>query len=296
MPVPRSAAPVAIAALVLWVTAPATLAGQEADAAVAGEGTGRAVPESVAGPAAPVDTAGALLRGSDLPWAGALAGSLALAAAGPGLDEDVAREASADPGGLGGIVADGGDVAGSPWLDYGAAAGAFAVSRAAGWDEAGRVAVRVLVALAATDVSTGGLKVAFGRARPGADRPEGARLDAGRFDPVSFDEERRSLPSGHTARMFAVASTLDRELGDRAPWLPWVAYPVAGLTGAGRVIEREHWVTDVVSGAALGLLTSRVAGRLFRRGEEPTAGISGPRPWVASRDGAFALGVTLPAP
>jgi membrane-associated phospholipid phosphatase len=187
-------------------------------------------------------------------------------------------------------------VAGSLWLDYGAAAGTYAVSRAAGWDEAGRVAVRVLVALAATDAATGGLKVAFGRARPGADRPDGAPLDADRFDPVSFDRERRSLPSGHAARMFAVASTLDRELGDRAPWLPWVAYPVAGLTGAGRVIEREHWVTDVVSGGILGLLTSRVAGRVFRREEERTEGSSAPRPWAVARGDAVAVGITLPTP
>lgn len=290
MPVPRAAALVALAALLVSVAAPGAVDGQRADTVATGLGPG-AVPAP-----APADD-DAVLRGSDLPWAGALAGSLGLAVTGPGLDEDLAREASADPGGLGGAVADAGDVAGSVWLDYGAAGGIFAVSRAAGWEEAGRVALRALLALAATDAATGGLKVAFGRTRPGADRPDGARLDADRFDPVSFDEDRRSLPSGHTARMFALASTLDRELGDRAPWLPWVAYPVAGLTGAGRVIEREHWVTDVVSGAALGLLTSRVAGRLFRQEEGRSAGRSGPRPWVASGGGgALAVGVTVRTP
>lgn len=287
MPVPRAAALVALAALVVSVAAPAAVTGQAADTVAPGLG-----PAAVPAPA-PAADGGPLLRGSDLPWAGALAGSLGLAATGPGLDEDLAREASADPGGLGGAVADAGDVAGSVWLDYGAAGGIFAVSRAAGWEEAGRVALRALLAMAATDAATAGLKVAFGRARPGADRPDGARLDADRFDPVSFDEDRRSLPSGHTARMFALASTLDRELGDRAPWLPWVAYPVAGLIGAGRVIEREHWVTDVVSGAALGLLTSRVAGRLFRQEEGRSAGRSGPRPWVVSGGGALAVGVTV---
>lgn len=290
MPVPRAAALVALAALLVSVAAPGAVDGQRADTVATGLGPG-AVPAP--DPAADGDP---LLRGSDLPWAGALAGSLALAVTGPGLDEDLAREASADPRGLGGAVADAGNVAGSVWLDYAAAGGIFAVSRAAGWEEAGRIALRALLAVAATDAATGGLKVAFGRARPGADRPDGARLDADRFDPVSFDEERRSLPSGHTARMFALASTLDRELGDRAPWLPWVAYPVAGLTGAGRVIEREHWVTDVVSGAALGLLTSRVAGRLFRQEEGGSAGSSGPRPWVVSGGGVLAVGVTVRTP
>lgn len=293
MPVPPAAALVALAALSLSFAGPAPVAGQEADTVATGLGL-RAVPAP-----APAD-GGPLLRGSDLPWAGALAGSLALAVTGPGLDDDLARGASADPAGVGGAVADAGEMAGSVWLGYGGAAGAFAVSRAAGWPEAGRIALRAVVALAATDATTAGLKVAFGRGRPGADRADGAPLDADRFDPVSFDEDRRSLPSGHAARMFALASTLDRELGERAPWLPWVAYPVAGLTAAGRVIGREHWATDVVSGAALGMLTSRIAGRLFRQGKEgaggKSGGASGPIPWVASGGDALAVGVSVRTP
>ena len=40
-------------------------------------------------------------------------------------------------------------------------------------------------------------------------------------------------------------------------WVPWVAYPIASLVGWSRVQDDEHWASDVVAGAALGLWTAR---------------------------------------
>jgi membrane-associated phospholipid phosphatase len=66
--------------------------------------------------------------------------------------------------------------------------------------------------------------------------------------------------------MFALASTLSRELGHQAPWVPYVAYSAAALTGVSRVVGKRHWVTDVLAGAAAGLFAGHFVGRLH--GEE----------------------------
>ena len=95
--------------------------------------------------------------------------------------------------------------------------------------------------------------------------------------------------------MFALAGTVDRLLGDDAPWVPWVAYPVAALTGASRVVGREHWVTDVVAGAAAGLFASEVVGRLH---DEPGRGgwLSELRPFAAPAGdgGGLLVGAGVP--
>jgi len=44
--------------------------------------------------------------------------------------------------------------------------------------------------------------------------------------------------------------------------VPFLVYPVATATAVSRVVGRKHWVTDVVAGAAIGLFSSKVVGRL----------------------------------
>jgi len=62
--------------------------------------------------------------------------------------------------------------------------------------------------------------------------------------------EPYSFPSGHSAAMFSVAPVLAARYGILAA-AP--AYLLAGVTAFGRVEEREHFPSDVVFGAALGL-------------------------------------------
>ncbi len=70
------------------------------------------------------------------------------------------------------------------------------------------------------------------------------------------------FPSYHSASSFAIAAVLDEYYGPRAG-IP--AYLVAGLVGWSRIDERDHDLSDVVFGAALGYVIGKsVAGRHLR--------------------------------
>jgi membrane-associated phospholipid phosphatase len=63
-----------------------------------------------------------------------------------------------------------------------------------------------------------------------------------------------SFPSGHTATAFVGAHILFKEYKDISPWIGIAGYGVATATGAMRVLNNKHWVSDVVAGAGLGIL------------------------------------------
>jgi len=65
-----------------------------------------------------------------------------------------------------------------------------------------------------------------------------------------------SFPSGHTIAAFSVATIITRRYPNR-PWLPFVAYGLAGLVGFSRVTNQAHFPSDVFMGAALGYTVSR---------------------------------------
>jgi membrane-associated phospholipid phosphatase len=99
------------------------------------------------------------------------------------------------------------------------------------------------------------LKVPVGRKRPTA-----SPADPFQFDPFSGNY---SFPSGHTTIAFATAVGIDRET--RAGWVPWVVYPVATLVGWSRIHENDHWLSDVVGGAALGSFTATAVENHFQK-------------------------------
>jgi membrane-associated phospholipid phosphatase len=72
-----------------------------------------------------------------------------------------------------------------------------------------------------------------------------------------------SFPSAHTAWAFALAYEVDRETRPR--WVPLVAYPLAGLTAWSRVHDREHWTSDVVGGAVVGVWAAHKFDVIFPR-------------------------------
>ncbi len=70
---------------------------------------------------------------------------------------------------------------------------------------------------------------------------------------------RNSWPSGHTATAFAGATILHKEYGlTRSPWYSVAGYGVATATGVLRVLNNRHWVSDVFSGAGIGIMAGEV--------------------------------------
>ena len=68
-----------------------------------------------------------------------------------------------------------------------------------------------------------------------------------------------SWPSGHTATSFVGATMLHKEYGlTRSPWFSVAGYGVATATGVMRVLNNRHWVSDVMSGAGIGILSTEL--------------------------------------
>ena len=65
-----------------------------------------------------------------------------------------------------------------------------------------------------------------------------------------------SFPSGHAATTFAVATAIERHLGWRYA-VP--AYTFASYVAASRLPTGRHWLSDVVFGAAVGVIAGRTA-------------------------------------
>ena len=76
-------------------------------------------------------------------------------------------------------------------------------------------------------------------------RPDGSDLD--------------SFPSGHTATAFAGAEFMYQEYKGQSIWYGIAGYTVATATGAFRIYNNKHWLTDVAAGAGIGILSTKAA-------------------------------------
>jgi undecaprenyl-diphosphatase len=102
-----------------------------------------------------------------------------------------------------------------------------------------------LLVLAPTNLIVEGLKRATDRTRPDG---EHKRSNA-------------SFPSSHAANIFALAVVLGRRWRRALPWL----LAVALLVGISRVYLNRHWTSDVVAGAAIGVVTALLVTRWRER-------------------------------
>ena len=69
---------------------------------------------------------------------------------------------------------------------------------------------------------------------------------------------RHSFPSGHTATAFMTATMLTKEYGHLSPWVGVGAYSLATATGLMRVANNKHWISDVMVGAGIGILSTEL--------------------------------------
>jgi membrane-associated phospholipid phosphatase len=71
--------------------------------------------------------------------------------------------------------------------------------------------------------------------------------------------DKFSFPSGHTFNAFIGAEFLRQEYKDVSPWIGVAGYVVAATTGYLRMYNDKHWLNDVVAGAGIGIISTRIA-------------------------------------
>lgn len=110
-------------------------------------------------------------------------------------------------------------------------------------------ALAFVVSLAIGSVILHSTKILLGRRRP---RDE---LELGLYGwrPLGFDLQYDSFPSGHALTIFSVAVILSGAL----PWLALLWFALATYLALTRVLLNSHFVSDVLVGAGIGLLTTR---------------------------------------
>lgn len=108
-----------------------------------------------------------------------------------------------------------------------------------------------LAALINSAGMTAGLKFLAGRGRPSTG------IEAGEFEGLEPDKGPgfSSFPSGHTSAAFAVATVL----ANRHPKHKWLYYALAGAVGVARIRKSEHFPSDVLVGAGLGIFAGNDA-------------------------------------
>ena len=72
-----------------------------------------------------------------------------------------------------------------------------------------------------------------------------------------------SFPSGHTATAFMGAELMHQEYKHQSIWYSIAGYTVATGTGVFRMYNNRHWLSDVVAGAGVGILSAKAGYWLY---------------------------------
>jgi membrane-associated phospholipid phosphatase len=124
--------------------------------------------------------------------------------------------------------------------------------------------LRTTEAAVLSTATVGAIKLLAGRSRPYASadhRPTHWNLLGG-----FRSDSTRSFVSGHSALSAAAAVTLAAEWRRQgsAGWKtvgPPLVYALASLTAASRVRDRQHWLSDVAAGSAVGMASALLVRR-----------------------------------
>jgi membrane-associated phospholipid phosphatase len=129
---------------------------------------------------------------------------------------------------------DPGEPVGNALIQAGGALGAYVIGRLAHEPEVAVVGADLLRAQIISGALTQAIKLTVDRERP--------------------DGGRHSFPSGHSSTTFATATVLQRHYGWKvgAP-----AYAAASYVAVSRLSENKHFLSDVIFGAGIGIVSGR---------------------------------------
>jgi len=113
----------------------------------------------------------------------------------------------------------------------------------------GKNSIKDKTIILATSYLLMGLTVNIFKKTASVERPDGS----------SFN----SFPSGHTATAFMGAELMYQEYKDISIWYGISGYAVAAGTGAFRMYNNRHWLSDVVAGAGIGILSAKAGYWLY---------------------------------
>ncbi|MGF7079930.1 phosphatase PAP2 family protein [Mucilaginibacter sp. UYCu711] len=68
-----------------------------------------------------------------------------------------------------------------------------------------------------------------------------------------------SFPSGHTANAFMGAEFIAQEYSEKSYIYTAIGYSFAVTTGVFRMYNRDHWFSDVVAGAGVGIISTKLS-------------------------------------
>lgn len=141
----------------------------------------------------------------------------------------------------------------------------------------GKATLRAAASAALAAAVTQGVKRIVGRERPIEDS-----LSAYDFH---FFTNHQAFPSGHTAAAFALATSLGDGIG--RTWARVGLFTLAAGTAWARMEEHEHWFSDVLAGAAVGVVSSKWASGRLR-----VFGLRAPKFLI----GPGSIGISVPMP
>ena len=78
-----------------------------------------------------------------------------------------------------------------------------------------------------------------------------------------YNKQGTKFPSGHTANAFRGAEILHQELKYSHPFLSYSGYVIGVAVGALRIYNKDHLLSEVLAGAGLGMLSSKLTYWIF---------------------------------
>ena len=83
--------------------------------------------------------------------------------------------------------------------------------------------------------------------------------------PAPYMGSNHSFPSGHACTSFSTAEFMRTEIKNNSPRLAYAGYVAASAVAVIRIMKNKHWVRDVVAGAAIGIISTKLAYLLINK-------------------------------